>query len=346
MRKQTVRHAPPPQRGFSLVEIMVASVIGLVLLGGVVQIVTAISSGHREVTRAGQLLENGRYAVQLLTHEIEHAGYYDQFDAPAEPSFEPNPCATDLATLVNDMGVPIQGFDAQAASFARPTCVPAAAYKAGTDILVVRRASTIPATTLSGTEYYLQSRFDDYILAQGADAASFTLTNPMDTTTLPVRRYRVDLYFISRCRDMSDGACQDAIPTLMRMELGPGPGFTPVALVEGVEDLQLYFGVDMEPAGEPDGAPDEIGGQLYVSDPGDLGTAAGRTAWANVVSVQLYLLSRDVRPVLDYEDEKTYVLSPADASTPYVISGGNTHYNRHVFATQVRVVNSSSRRET
>jgi type IV pilus assembly protein PilW len=341
------------QRGFSLIELMIAALVGLILLAGLVRVVISTSSSHREVSESGRLLENGRYAMALLTEEIEHAGFLDQFDSAEVPEDSPNPCATDVAALENDLGMPVQGLDAQQATFAVPTCLSSmAAHRSGTDILIVRRASTTATdpAALTANEWYLQGRFDKYVLDQGQNAVNFNLTNPMSDPAapvlLPIRKYRTDIYFISPCSDFSGGACQDTIPTLKRLELAAGPSFEVVTLVEGIEDLQLYFGVDALPAGAPDGAPDRnAAGDIYIPYPGDPATAAGREAWANVMGVQLYLLARAMEQTPGHEDKKTYVLSPAELSTKHEVAGADTPYKRHVFSSAVRVINPSGRRE-
>src|SRR5207249_7634860 len=55
----------------------------------------------------------------------------------AIPATLPNACAVDVPTLTTAMAVPVQGYDQGANA---PGCL--ADLRAGTDILVVRRAST------------------------------------------------------------------------------------------------------------------------------------------------------------------------------------------------------------
>lgn len=340
------------QRGLSLVELMIAVLIGLILLAGLVRVVMSTSSSHREVSESGRLLENGRYAMALLTDEIEHAGFLDQFDEAEVPPLTPDPCGTSAAVLTNDLGIPVQGLDAQQSTFALPNCLPAAAHRSGTDLLIVRRASTTATapTALTASEWYVQGRFDRYVLDQGQNAANFNLTNPMSDPAapvlLPIRKYRTDIYFISPCSNFDGVSCQDAIPTLKRLELAAGPSFQMVTLVEGIEDLQLYFGVDTQPAGAPDGAPDRnAAGEIYIGSPGDPATAAGREAWANVMGVQIYLLARAMEQTPGHQDKKTYVLSPAELGSKHQVAGADTPYKRHVFSSAVRVINPSGRRE-
>lgn len=64
------------QQGFTLVEFMAALFIGLILLGGLLQVLLASRNGF-EVTRdSAHLQENARLAEYILGHAIAHAGYH------------------------------------------------------------------------------------------------------------------------------------------------------------------------------------------------------------------------------------------------------------------------------
>ncbi len=64
------------QLGFSLVEIMIALLIGLFLLGGVLQLFSATSQSYRMQSNLARLQENGRFALDFLEHDIRMAGYW------------------------------------------------------------------------------------------------------------------------------------------------------------------------------------------------------------------------------------------------------------------------------
>jgi len=63
------------QHGFSMVELLVALVIGLFLLGGVLQ--AFVSSNHTYLTNdsLARTQENGRFALEFLARDIRNAGY-------------------------------------------------------------------------------------------------------------------------------------------------------------------------------------------------------------------------------------------------------------------------------
>src|SRR4029077_9116717 len=68
--------------------------------------------------------------------------------------------------------------------------------------------------------------------------ASLNLHQKDCVTAATFNQYRTHIYFVANNDQPGDG-----IPTLKRAELGAG-AFTIVPLVEGVENLQLEYGLD------------------------------------------------------------------------------------------------------
>ena len=107
----------------------------------------------------------------------------------------------------------------------------------------------------------------------------------------------------------------------------------PVAVVDGIEDMQFEYGIDTSlPGGAVgnDGTPDS-----YV-------TAPSFANWSNVMAVRAYILARNIDDTPGYTDVKTYVLGPARSFTP---SSTDVHYRRHLYSETVRLNNPSGRRE-
>ena len=63
------------QRGISLVELMVAMVIGLILIAGVVKIFASNKQGYRTHEAMSRIQENGRYAMEILARNVRMAGF-------------------------------------------------------------------------------------------------------------------------------------------------------------------------------------------------------------------------------------------------------------------------------
>jgi type IV pilus assembly protein PilW len=152
-----------------------------------------------------------------------------------------------------------------------------------------------------------------------------------------VRKYVVRAFYIATCNDCSGNG--DGIPTLKVAELtdatsecGTDPstscGTIQIRpLAEGIENMQLEYGVD----DTGDGAPDR-----YVAAPAS-------TDWQNVVAVKAYLLARNTEQSIDYTDNKTYSLS-SDGTTLSGTPFGD-HYKRHVYTLTARATNIAGRRE-
>jgi type IV pilus assembly protein PilW len=87
------------QRGFTLVELSVAVLIGLFLLGGLLTLVQDMRRTFGNQNQLGQLQDNERLAMTLITDVVQAAGYYPNptFYVPtsalpfnaAYPNFQP-----------------------------------------------------------------------------------------------------------------------------------------------------------------------------------------------------------------------------------------------------------------
>lgn len=64
------------QLGVTLVELMIASLIGAFLLGGVIQGFVSSKQTYRVQDNLSRLQENGRFAMYFLTRDIRMAGYW------------------------------------------------------------------------------------------------------------------------------------------------------------------------------------------------------------------------------------------------------------------------------
>jgi type IV pilus assembly protein PilW len=343
------------QTGFSLIELMVAITIGMVIVAGLLVILVTNSRAQSEIEHASRQIENGHYAMQRLTEDLQIAGYYGEFDptiltAPTElPSDLCDRVSPD--ELKSDMPLHIQGYDDEDTP---PSLSCLSDVRSGTDILVVRRVSTCIAGAANcdgisaGTPYFQASRCNSPTELESGDSANFfaldTDTNKLkrtkrDCTTLAdLRRYRTHIYFIANNAIGSDG-----IPTLKRAELasdGTAVNFLVVPLVDGIENMQLEYGLDVDSNGTPD---------VYTTQPGRYNgcTVAECVAnWQNVVAVRVHLLARNIAISSGHVQEKEYTLGvKADGVTANVTVPPNDSYKRHVYHTFVKLNNPADRRE-
>jgi len=103
-------------------------------------------------------------------------------------------------------------------------------------------------------------------------------------------------------------------------------------LIEGVENLQVRYGVDTLPAGTPDGAVD-----LYVPAKGAKGDATDSvTDWSKVVAIRVALLLRSIDPV---EPGLTVRTSSVVNGVTITYPSSSPQYDRRVFTTTVALRN-------
>ena len=334
--------------GYTLVEVMVSITIGLIVLAALVTLFAGNSRQRAEIERANEQTENGRYALQLLSEDLRDAGYLASFNPGTVagpnpqlviPATLPNACATDVPTLNSAMPLAVQGYYQGANA---PGCL--ADLRAGTDIMVVRRASTC-AVGSAGCDPQVAG--DAYLQASGC-ATEFTAGSyyVLDSNVLSLNlhqkdcvtvallyQYRTHIYFIA-----NDDKPGDGIPTLKRAELGPGT-FNIVPLVEGIENLQLEYGLDTNVP--TTGAP-----AVYAADPNTYNGCAPAVCvsyWRNTVAVEVNLLARNQTPTQGYTDTKTYSLGLTAAGAPNVVGPFNDGYKRHTYSTVARLYNPASR---
>jgi len=304
--------------GFSLVELMVSVTIGLILLLGLSTLLVNSSNSHREMQKSSAQIENGRYAMQILSDDIQMAGYLGELSPAgfATPNVA-EPCVPTAAYAVPDVPVAV-GYD-PAADLA---CL--ADRKAGTGVLVLRRVLSTPITLAStnppdASSYLQVSMCNNDPLTKpfvlGSVAGEFTVRQKDCATPASARRYVLRVYYIGtgdilKLREFSLGALQNAVD-----------------LVDGIEDMQFDYGVDST----GDGAPDE-----YKAVP-------AVTELEDVMTLRVNLLARNLEQTAGYTDAKTYNLGLNKPA--YTPPSAMSAFKRHAYTTLVRIENASARRE-
>lgn len=334
--------APPRTRGYTIIELMVSITIGLIILAALVTLFAGNSRERGEIERANEQTENGRYALQTISDDLRDAGYLASFNPGTVagpnpqltvPAVLPNVCATDLPTLTAAMSMPVQGYHTPGAA---PACL--LDWTPGTDILVVRRASTCAVGTagcdpLVAGDVYLQASGCNTELTVGTYFAFDTNIGNLNlhqkdcATAALIYQFRTHIYFIA-----NDDKAGDGIPTLKRAELGAGV-FNIVPLVEGVQNLQLEYGLDtsVPTTGTP---------AVYTVDPNIyLGCAPANCVsnWRNTVTVKIYVLARNLTPTQGYTDTKAYTLGLT------AVPAFGDQYKRHVYSTVAVLYNTVGR---
>ena len=356
------RRSAALQRGLSLIELMISITIGLIILVALTTTFVNQSRSRAELEKTSRLIDNGRYALEVMAENLTIAGFYGELNpttiAVPNPTdtVPPNPCSVVAATIATALPLHIQGYNN--ATALPSTCLVGGVVPTivdGTDILVIRRTETnaVAVGTLLGGAIapHLQvslCRYDALTHTLQTAASSFPLfarncTRASGSTVTSggiaaVRRLFVHIYFISPCNILAGGAgvCTAAadngkpIPTLKRLEINTAGAFTITPLVEGVENMQIDYGLDGI-------APFNGTVDAWVDCSG---VSCTNAQWANVVAVRIHLLAKSLEGTKGYTDAKTYALGLNGTVGPF-----DGEFKRRVYSQFIRLTNPAGRRE-
>ncbi len=275
-RKTLLTRSRQRQHGLSIIEIMVAITVSLILLAGVVQILVSSKQTYQVQDVVGRLQENGRFAIDFITNETRAAGYMGCSNLwRTDPVIVTNPAVTFDSDNI------LQSYDNTGTSTwtpALPATITNAATAAGTavmdgtDVLTVMRGATCSSflansmgsatADINLADNTCQIADDDVLIISDCRFAHVFTANDVnpdptgsnqstpvtvahsksgnknnsDNLTLYTARAQVSkfeniTYFI--------GTGASGEPALWQIRDG-----TARELVDGVEDLQIWFGQD------------------------------------------------------------------------------------------------------
>tara|TARA_R110001583_G_scaffold152654_1_gene304541 strand:+ start:1661 stop:2707 length:1047 start_codon:yes stop_codon:yes gene_type:complete len=332
--------------GLSLVELLIAMGLGAFMLLGIISLVASMSNTRSQLAVNSDQIENGRYALEVLSDDIVLGGFYGKYHAGVANYTQPSPClnGADLTTLgfkydasTPDLPAAVQGF---AVGEALPDCLPVGTV-ANSEVLVVRHVDTqeIAPGSLSGTNtapYFQVSNCDAdlAVFAFSNNKANLTLRDSDCSTVASAWAYVSRAYFLSSCDDC-DAA--DGIPTLKMIELSGG-SLTTQSLVNGVEDIHYRYGLDLDVDGSPDCYVDNPV-QVAVPSACDAGTWSPASNWENVVTVEVNLLVRGITETKLASATMNYDLNRIDADGNAVKRTFNDKVRRSVFSSVVVLPN-------
>ena len=172
------------QRGFTLIEMLIAITIGLGILAGLVGVLASNAGNARSNDRTSELMTNGRYALNAIKQELREAGFrgytWAEPLAPAALGGITNECLEAGAVAGQFISNIRQGvWGSNNANPYAGSCVPAANYVANTDVLVVRRLNPTPTPTASlvANSIYFHTTYDRGQMFRG-------VTPPKSNTTV------------------------------------------------------------------------------------------------------------------------------------------------------------------
>lgn len=131
-----------PQQGFSIVELMIAMVLGLVLMGGVLQVFISTKKAYNLNEEMAWIQENASFAINFMAEDLRMAGYYG---CASRSSSVANVLNDPDASWATDFGKGLRGYDGDDptfpnAIFPQPVTATLPASVPATDVFTVHKA--------------------------------------------------------------------------------------------------------------------------------------------------------------------------------------------------------------
>ena len=328
-------------RGFSLIEVMVSLVVGLISLLLVVNIYSSTRESHVRGDRVSEALENGRYAMRQIANDLQAAGFMGGVLDPKTIQIDStlsiasgddcgNGAANWAIDTVNQEMIEFMHQPSASSVASAHNCLSAANVQDSRDVLVVKRVYGDKSTgALTPNTVYLRSDMTTGCLWYYSTSTPAPTGTNCPTSGFDDWRYVVDLYYI---RKFAKYATENPlVPTLCKRTLQPTTAASPVpsmatsdvCLAEGVERFHIDFGVDNDTI--PDGIANQFDGAPSTAD------------LKKSVSARIYVLVRALRTNDAYAVSKSYTLG---TDTP--ITAGSDKYYRRVFGTTVLMRNRAN----
>lgn len=317
------RTSPFKSAGFTLIELIVALALGLTMVSGTIVIFVQNNRSALQDEEISRVLENGRYAIRSLGRELAMSGFWGKFlDIDTVTEHASVAVGQDCGDGAGPLWVmeldPLELLSnvTVASVAANFECLPSADIQVGTDIFAIKRVADgeTADAALVNNQMYLRTNGVSAEMFRGGGLG----TPPILTGTETNWAYMPQVYYI---RDYSlDPA--DGIPSLCRayLDTSAPPDMTNECLVEGIENLQIEFGIDSD---------EDFVANYFVSAP----TAA---ELSDAVAARLYVLVRSVNALPEYLNDKTYNLGTT------VVAAANDAFYRRVFSTTVVLRNPAN----
>ena len=295
----------PSQSGFSMVELMIAMVISLVLLGGVIQILSSTKASYLMQDGTSRLQQNARFAVDRMIQDISASGYMGCLDSGDAdfPIF--NDLTNKAAGSAWDFGTAIFGTEGTGVNGTDTISIRRGGSNGGIRLTSPMTAKTSPLQ-LDDTDgaYASLRQYDVMAIGDCGNASVFMITNDPTASGGTIEHAPAvtwngnsnetgSLGYAYGSETASDAmAFQVGTRTYMLCPslVGPGTslfvdacGIDANELVPGVQDLQITYGLDTNTV---------EGADRYLR-----ANQIAANQWNNVVSARITLDLNTVNPV-------------------------------------------------
>jgi type IV pilus assembly protein PilW len=294
------------QSGLTVIEMLVAMVIGGLLIFGAAQAYVDSRNAYAVNETVSRMQETARYAMSVLEPEIRMSNYWGLMKGAETISNKRRPTddtdfGGDAATTCGrnfalDLENNIQGWDASYGA----GCA-AEGEETAADSFVVRRAAVTQSTAARGVGNALRICSSRVLGILVTDTTSTGCDSAYEAVPSgQVNDLIVNYFYVDQRSDIP------GVPSLRRWSLTApdvAPDMVPDEIVPGVEDMQIQYGVDRFGGLGP-----RSGAATQYLDAGPELTALLTDAAnpAQIVSVRIWLLVRADTGEVGFVDDRVY----------------------------------------
>ena len=289
------------QSGFSLVEMMLAMVIGIIIMGGILSVYNNTRDLQRSSEDQINLVTDARFAMETIGYDLRHAGVFGGTNIPTLVSCRMGDasCPSMMPVATGDchpqwyLNISQPIFGGESVPPAGYTCI--LNHEPNTDVLVVRYADSNPvdtATLVSGTAY-VRSNYLAGQLFMGT--AQPVIPDDNGTLTANHQLYSRAYYISNFTNTPGDGQ-----PSLRRVDLINGPQVQDQLILPGATNLQVQYGEDLD----EDGAIDQFVNADAVTD------------FTKVYAVRLWVLIKTENEEQGLNTARTYTIAGQNIAVP------------------------------
>lgn len=223
----------PTERGFTLVELLVALALSSIIALAAIASLTVARSGFTAVDTSSQLRDNGRFATEMIKRVVTQAGYRDSQYSAASTAFgnttavsaEPDITGVNnvivKTSLLPDLETAFLARAGATSTNSKCSTTPDTACDNGSDALIIRY-QTSPSTAGSAT----------------SDGSMINCAGIADTSVPANASDRmISIFHVAKSTTGSE-------PSLMCSFRSAAGVWTTQPVVEGVESFQVLYGVD------------------------------------------------------------------------------------------------------
>lgn len=332
--------------GFSLTELMVVMAVGLLIFSGVIGLLMVSDETVGDTVQRGEMQENGRLALTLISRDIAMSGYWGRFtgmniheasgadiQAVQLNQFDGNKVAVSGTDCIgggeNNRTFFIENSDFYfrniwgshvQSSEIYNKCITDA--KTGSDSIQIKRilGQEITAGNESDRRYYFISSDNQGVFYSGSDPTP-NIQNGL------IAEYQHHIYYITE-----EKRGDAIIPTLKRKYLYKAEDSTAnqaklksFSLVEGIEQLGFLYGID----------DDNDGVVNYYASADKLTREHWEGDGYDILSIQVHILVRALEPAARVNNTKTYDLGSYSVTV-------NDNYRRLLLINTISIINAGA----